>query len=78
MVAFISYKLYIAVNQEDMYSIIAKGDNVALPERFARNQIVFNEVKNNPLGDFSFRDRYNLGWIRDSKVIIKSNFIRVK
>lgn len=59
MVVFISYKLYIAVNQEDMYSIIAKGENVALPERFARNQIVFSEVKNNPLGDFSFRDRYH-------------------
>ena len=59
MVVFISYKLYVAVNQEAMYSIIAKGENVALPERFARNQVVFTEVKNNPVGDFSFRDRYH-------------------
>lgn len=50
-------KLYDAMNQEEYATIIAKGENAAFEERFSRNVFYFNHILDNPLGDYSYREK---------------------
>ncbi len=51
------------VNQKEYKTVLAKGDNEALPERLGRNRMILNDIKSNPLGFSENKYNFNPGLI---------------
>ena len=57
LLLFIGFKVNQAVNQTAFTTVIAKGENIAVPDRIDRNNVVLTEILNNPFGNYEFRER---------------------
>jgi len=59
------YQLFNISNTTDRKTVFAKGENVALPERWERNVVYWEEVKDHPFGNIEFTsvNRSNPGMV---------------